>query len=121
MASDWTAPASSFDAAAVTAVAPSVDAGTVIDLRRVLTDHAVQWVISHDADDTWVLFLRGSLDGLNWYDIGASYTQSSGIGSSGSATSLGIATGKPARYVRAVGYTSSGQSPTVTALVIARE
>jgi len=92
--------------------------GTAIDLHRVGTDHAVEYILGVVTNDSWSVSLQGSLDGADWYDIGGAYSGTEG----GAPTTIAVvetATFKPARFIRATGSASVG-SPTVTALVTSR-
>jgi hypothetical protein len=93
--------------------------GTVIDLLGVRNNHAVQYNIVISVNTAVSLSLQGSLDNANWYDMGAQIPDyGTPVGAGTYHWAVQEVTGKPAAYLRVVGFVDAGTA-TVTAYVTA--
>lgn len=118
MASEWTDPRISFNGATLTAGGVT---GQAVDLLGVKSDHAVQFNFVAGAGVTFLsLVLEGSLDGTNWYAVGADIYYPNGIGANNYSWAIIVATGKPAAFIRTTGSASGGSITAVTAYVCSR-
>lgn len=116
MPGGWTNPVQVFNAVTLTS---TVQYGA-IDLRSVLTDHVGQGSVTYVSGDIWTVSLHGSLDSVNWYDLG--YLMTGGpAGASGSATTMGLYLTKPCRYLRAAGHNAGSGAAIITVWLASRE
>jgi hypothetical protein len=116
--SEWTDPRVSFNGATL---ASGGVTGQVVDLLGVKSDHAVQFNFIAGAGVTSLsLALEGSLDGTNWYALGAFIDYPSGIGAGNYAWAVITASGKPAVFLRTTGAASGGSVTSVTAYMCSR-
>lgn len=119
--SSWTDAFKSFDAQSVTGTGAD---GTVIDFERVVGAVGVQWVIDNPNGLQMNLQLEGSLDAVNFFDMGVDVLIIAGASlPAASVDDMIVATGKAARWVRAsvaiLGGSSTSLILTATAIVTA--
>jgi hypothetical protein len=113
--STWNAPQALYDA--VVAGPVSTDSGThigddifgdAIDLGSVKSEHVVSSYYAPTADSTagasGTRYFQGSLDGVNWYSLGASTTIPA-------VPDFTYVTDSPARYVRASAFVVTNTTP----------
>jgi hypothetical protein len=113
------------EAVPVLAEATSVGTGTAIDLHRVHSDHAGQFVFeatSGGEHDEIQAGLEGSLDGVNWYGLVLFFSAGEGHPGMPFVSSVGplvVTTGRPARYLRGRVYSLVGTA-SVSLIVASR-
>jgi hypothetical protein len=116
----WTEPSSSFTATVIDGptTGPAwggLVTGDVINYERVMNSHAMQMIVSMTGAGGYQMFLQGSLDGTNFYNLGGPY-----------GGGMAVVENEPAQFVRTTlsPYTDSGPPGSVftaTTLVIAQE
>jgi hypothetical protein len=117
----WTDAFKSFDAQTISSSA-EVDGG-ILDFERVTDAFGVQWVVDNPNQDQMILQLYGSLDAVNFFNLGADVGILAGASlPAASLDALAVVQDRTARWVRATVFPVGGVISAVvaTAIVTAR-
>lgn len=122
----WTDPFASFNSVTLSQSVSgwgTPQAGSVVDYEHVMGSHAVHWMASTATPSAngAALALQGSLDGANFYDLGASADIGDVGGGIPASVDALVVSHVPARYVRAVATLLDSGSISATALIISEE
>lgn len=127
----WTDAAKPFDAQAISISEVGEIDGGIVDFERVMGSFAVHWVVDNPDQFALTVRLYGSLDSVNYYDLGVDVPLAAAGTNPPPAglNTLVATTGKPARWIRPNVYLyggnpfggSTSDGATVTAILVADE